>query len=162
MTEHLTDVDMASDAELLKLIRALGPVGEKAAQWIETLGGAYDKAFQQALENGQAAQEANALLNSEWFARVTYKQQLREALDKLADPGKREPPHCSTCECGVSAATLDAKIGALLIGRGFYDRMKDQTDEDTAARIVFEFLAEARPIVSAHYGRVSVTTGEGQ
>lgn len=83
MTEHLTDVDMASDAELLKLIRALGPVGEKAAQWIETLGGAYDKAFQQALENGQAAQEANALLNSEWFARVTYKQQLRAALEQL-------------------------------------------------------------------------------
>lgn len=46
------------------------------------------------------AAEANAMLNSEWFARVTYKQQLREALDKLAKPAhEREPPHCSTCEC---------------------------------------------------------------
>jgi hypothetical protein len=49
--------------------------------------------------------------------------------------------------------SLDAKVGALLIGRGYLDRMKDQTDEDTAARIVHEFLAEARPIISAHYGR---------
>lgn len=71
---------------------------------------------------------------------------------------------CATCEVcrgaatralggGEPASSLDAKVGALLIGRGFYDRMKDQTDEDTAARIVYEFLQAARPIVSAHYGR---------
>lgn len=84
------------------------------------------------------------MINSEWFARVTYKQQLRAALRALG-----------------GEASLEAKIGALLIGRGFYDRMKDQTDEDTAARIVYEFLAVAGPIVSAHYGRTQ-PPGAGQ
>lgn len=44
--------------------------------------------------------------------------------------------------------SLDAQIGAVLIGRGYLDRMKDVTEEDTADDIVRSFLWEVQPILA--------------
>lgn len=61
-------------------------------------------------------------------------------------PTKTEPP----------AASLDAEVGAVLIGCGFYDRMKDMTPEDDAETIVAGLLESLRPIFTEHYSRRSV------
>lgn len=92
----------------------------------------------------------------------------------LTPAHEREPPHCSTCSCGMPVCetffvtvevtdyeqpaaepgkSLATKLGELLLGRGFYDRLNDLTPDDTPARILAEFLKDAKPIVSQHYGR---------
>jgi hypothetical protein len=57
-------------------------------------------------------------------------------------------------------AGLDAKVGAVLIGCGFYDRMKDMTPEDDAETIVAGLVESLRPIVSDHLGRRAPTRAE--
>jgi hypothetical protein len=44
-------------------------------------------------------------------------------------------------------------VGAVLIGCGYLDRMKDLTDEDTADDVVREFLESVRPVLKEHYSR---------
>jgi hypothetical protein len=88
--------------------------GQTLVEEIERLNAALTAAAQDAARDASAriallaenehykreAADANQMLESEWFQRVTYKQQLRAALDKLEKPAhEREPPHCSTCSC---------------------------------------------------------------
>lgn len=90
MTEHLTDVELSpeQEARVPDLLVAMVGMSPRAARLIVHLQDELAK--------------AQVLIESEWFQRVTYKQQLRAALDKLEKPAhEREMPHCSTCSCGM-------------------------------------------------------------
>lgn len=60
---------------------------------------------------------------------------LEPAAPEPKPPHEREPPHCS-------------KVGAVLVGGGYLDRMKDLTEDDTAEVVVQAFLKAVRPVLA--------------
>lgn len=53
----------------------------------------------------------------------------------------------------LEEAREDAEIGAILLGEGFYDRMSDLDERDTAERVVAAILARIDPILQKRFAR---------
>lgn len=105
---------------------------------------------------------------TDWMRRWSALQQAQESTQSIAastlvcelvaeiERLKSQVEQVSThAEKWVKRATtpgsLATKLGHVLVNRGIYDRMKDLTQEDTAERVVSEFLALANPIVAEHW-----------
>lgn len=100
---------------------------ENAAKWVAELLW-YQRPVQSQTRLSVAAAQAEQLGQP-------FSAHLMRAAHEPKPPHEREPPHCS-------------KVGAVLVGGGYLDRMKDLTEDDTAEVVVQAFLKAVRPVLA--------------